>query len=496
LSRGGLTGIQFAGKGVGFTSKGLLALLDQLPAALAVTRGPDHRFIYANQLYRSIHEPARGRLIGRPFATVFGTVLGESYLAKRDEVLRKGKVHITRDVLVAYDGRKTYWDITLVPILNRRKKPDGIMSIAVEVTERVLAREFATQFTRELQKQTREIWQERERLTIAVEATGIGIWEWEVESNQIFWSPRVKEIYGLPQEKEPDLELWQSSLHPDEREAVLRQVQSLLDPKSGGRLEISHRIVLADNTVKWVEASGRMLYAETEKGKKPTRLLGTVLDVTERQQGQEQLREALAIKDLLLRETHHRVKNSLQIVSAMLSLQERMARLPEVKAGLTDAAMRIRTVASLHEQLHRAQSTTAVELSAYLESLCKDLESTVGGPELMVEFSGERLWIANERAISIALIVNELATNALKYAYPMGSGVVGVRFSRVEGELLQLVVEDKGVGIGEDFEKKQNESLGLMMAQTMARQLGGEIVNEPVERGTYLRFVVPVREGS
>jgi PAS domain S-box-containing protein len=494
LSRGGLTGIQFADKGVGFTSKGLLALLDQLPAALAVTRGSDHRFVYANQLYRSIHEPAHGKLIGRPFAAVFGTSLGESYLAKRDEVLRKGKAHISRDVLVAYGGRKTYWDITLVPILNKRKKPDAVMSIAVEVTERVLAREFAAQFTRELQQQTKEIWQERERLRIAVEATGIGIWEWEVESNQILWSPRVKTIFGLPQEKEPTYELWQSSLHPDEREAVLRHVQSLLDPQSGGRLKLSHRIVLADDKVKWIEASGRMLYAETEKGKKPTRLLGTILDVTERQEAQEQLREALALKDLLLRETHHRVKNSLQIVSAMLSLQERVASLPGVKEGLTDAAMRIRTVAALHEQLHRAQSTTAVELSSYLESLCKDLESTVGGPELVVEFSGERLWIANERAISIALIVNELATNALKYAYPEGAGVVRVRFSRVEGDLLQLVVEDEGVGIGEDFEKKQNESLGLMMAQTMARQLGGEIVNVPAGRGTFLKLIVAVRE--
>jgi PAS domain S-box-containing protein len=494
VTRGGLTGIEFAGKGVGFTPKGLLALLDQLPVALAVTRGPEHIYVYANALYKSIHEPALGKLTGRSFASVFGGVLSKEYLRLRDEVAAGKLAHTSRDVRIVHGKRDTYWDITLVPILNSRKKAEAIMSIAVEVTERVHAREVAAKFTRKLQNRTREIAKERERLTVAVEATGIGIWEWEVETNRLFWSPRLKEIFGLTAEEETTYEHWQSSLHPEDKDGVLAKVEALREPSSKGELQLHHRIVLPDGTVRWIESSARMLYSKTRKGKKPVRLLGTVLDVTHRQQAAEQLHEAIAMKDLLLRETHHRVKNSLQIISAMLSLQERVATSPELKGALTDAAMRIRTVAALHEQLHRAQSTTAVELSAYLAGLCKDLESTVGGPDLVVEFSGEKLWIANERAISIALIVNELATNALKYAYPEGSGVVRVRITRIRGNRLELVVEDDGVGLGQDFEIKQHESLGLMMAQTMARQLGGEILSVKAERGARFELLADIGE--
>jgi PAS domain S-box-containing protein len=495
LTRGGLTGVEFAGKGVGFTQRGLIALLDQLPVALAVTRGPEHTYVYANALYKSIHEPVLGKLVGRPFRSVFGDLLGEDYLKLRDRVLSRNKAHSISDVHIVYGKRDTYWDITLVPISNKGKKPHGVMSIAVEVTERVRARETAARITRHLQKRTEEISQERERLTVAVEATGIGIWEWEVERNRVFWSPRQKEIFGLPADAEVTYDVWFAALHPEDRDAVLAQVTSLLEPGSSGELWLRHRIVLPDGTQKWIEASARMLYGKTKKGRRAERLLGTVLDLTERRRAEEQLHEAVAMKDMLLRETHHRVKNSLQIVSAMLSLQERVASSAELKAGLTDAAMRIRTVASLHEQLHRAQSTTAVELSTYLQSLCKDLETTIGGAELVVEFSGETLWIANERAISIALIVNELATNALKHAYPGGSGVVRVSFSRIEGERLQIVVEDEGVGLKSDFETKRRDSLGLIMAQSMARQLGGEIVNCGAERGTRFEITANIAEG-
>jgi PAS domain S-box-containing protein len=494
VTRGGLTGIEFAGKGVGFTPKGLLALLDQLPVALAVTRGPEHVYVYANALYKSIHEPTLGKLIGRTFASVFRGRLSDEYLALRDEILAKRQIHTSQDVRIVHGTRDTYWDITLVPILNRKKRAEAVMSIAVEVTERVHAAEIAATSRRKLQTRAEEIANERERLTVAVEATGIGIWEWDVATNKVYWSPRMKEIFGLAPKEDITYERWKSSLHPEDKDAVLAKVTALSEPASKGELHLHHRIIMPDGSVKWIEASGRMLYAKIGKGKKPVRLLGTVLDVTRRQQAAGQLHEAIAMKDMLLRETHHRVKNSLQIVSAMLSLQERVATSPELKSALTDAAMRIRTVAALHEQLHKAQSTTAVELSAYLAGICKDLESTAGGPDLIIEFSGEKLWIANERAISIALIVNELATNSLKYAYPEGAGIVRVKVARVGENRLELVVEDEGVGLGENFASRQNESLGLMMAQTMARQLGGEIANTKVERGVRFELVADIGE--
>ena len=96
--------------------------------------------------------------------------------------------------------------------------------------------------------------------------------------------------------------------------------------------------------------------------------------------------------------------------------------------------------------------------------------------------------------ISIALIVNELTTNALKYAYPEGKGVVQVSCSMQGGDRLKLVVEDRGVGLPDNFDARQSESLGMLMAQTMARQLGGDIVHVTVKRGAHFELVVNIRD--
>jgi hypothetical protein len=161
LARGGLKGIEFAGRGVGFTRAGLTALLDQLPVALAVTRGPKHVYIYANTLYRSIHEPTLGKLAGRAFASVFGNRLGSDYLRRRDRVLKENLVLTEHDVHIHYANSDTYWDITLVPVLSKKKKAEGVMSIAVEVTDRAHARIAAEEFTRELQRRTAQLEKER-----------------------------------------------------------------------------------------------------------------------------------------------------------------------------------------------------------------------------------------------------------------------------------------------------------------------------------------------
>jgi PAS domain S-box-containing protein len=494
LARGGLKGIEFAGTGLGFTRAGLTALLDQLPVALAVTRGPKHIYIYANTLYRSIHEPTLGKLAGRAFSAVFGTRLGADYIRHRDRVLTENIVITERDVHIPYASRDSYWDITLVPVLSKKKKPEGVLSIAVEVTDRMHARIAAEEFTRELQRRANQLEKERKRMRVAVDATGIGIWEWHIENNRVYWSPRQKQIFGLPPDRTPTYAVWQTAVHPEDRGHVFETVHALLDPSSGGELRLKHRIILPDGSIRWIESRGRMLYFNTPAGGgRPTRLLGTTLDITERQEAEQQIHDAMAMKDMLLRETHHRVKNSLQIVSAMLSLQERVAATSEIKASLNDAASRIRTVAALHEQLHRAQSTTAVEISTYLSSLCKDLAATVTGSEIAVEYTGDTMWVANERAISIALIVNELTTNALKYAYPEGKGVVQVSCSMQGGDRLKLVVQDRGVGLPENFDARQSESLGMLMAQTMARQLGGDILHVPVKRGAHFELVVNIR---
>jgi PAS domain S-box-containing protein len=335
---------------------------------------------------------------------------------------------------------------------------------------------------------------DRARLALAVEATQLGIWEWNVESGETIWSDRQKAIWGLDPRQPATYEYWRASIHPDDRDAVLGRLQHTLDPSSGGDQSIEHRIVRPDGVVRWISSHGRMIY--DEKTNKPLRLIGTVLDITERKNAEADLREALEAKEILLREVNHRVRNSLQLVSSMLSLQSSRLDDPQTRAAILEAQLRVRAVAAVHERLYRSQDFQSVDLDIFLEALCRDLQTSVAnddGDAISVEVSAEPVTVANDRAVPVALILNELLTNAVKYAYPDRRGTVRVSLRKAEGEgAISLTVADDGVGLPKGFAERRHTSLGFRIIEGLVRQIDGELEIADRKPGTAITVTFEV----
>jgi two-component sensor histidine kinase len=226
-----------------------------------------------------------------------------------------------------------------------------------------------------------------------------------------------------------------------------------------------------------------MLFTASDE-RRPVRLIGTVRDVTDEREADRRVAEALAAKEVLLKEVNHRVKNSLQLVSGILALQSR--GLPELsRKEFEEARLRIQAVALVHERLHKAADVRRVDLRAFLDALCRDLkQATVGDRAVDIALDVPPVMVPNEQAVPLALIVNELVTNALKYAYPDGTGAIRVAVARGADDLLCLTVGDDGVGLPESFEEKAKTSLGMRLVRALAHQIGGSVAHERREPGT------------
>ena len=193
---------------------------------------------------------------------------------------------------------------------------------------------------------------------------------------------------------------------------------------------------------------------------------------------EQKLRGSLAEKEVLLTEIHHRVKNNLQIVSSLLYLQSRKTSDDQVLSVLRESQTRVRSMALIHEKLYQCEDLANINLGDYIRSLTSYLLNSYGVASHMVKLkiNVESAPLGLDRAIPCGLIINELVSNALKYAFPQGRrGEIFVNLLRDGDGKLVLMVKDDGVGLPEDLDIADTPSLGLQLVNTLVKQLDGTI---------------------
>jgi two-component sensor histidine kinase len=194
---------------------------------------------------------------------------------------------------------------------------------------------------------------------------------------------------------------------------------------------------------------------------------------------------------VLLREVNHRVKNSLQLCVSMLQLQTREERQPLVTLHLQQASTRLSAIGRVHEQLYKGDSAEKVELDKYLAQLCADIRKTLTGASVArIDVNCDSISLSFEKVLPLALIVNELVTNALKYAHPDGAdGTIRVSCVRGSDGYLVLSVEDDGVGLANDI-SDTGGGFGMKMIESLAAQIGARFEHTRANPGR--RFVARV----
>lgn len=208
----------------------------------------------------------------------------------------------------------------------------------------------------------------------------------------------------------------------------------------------------------------------------------------ERERHARNLEAALARHQMLLKEMGHRVKNSLMIVTSMLRLQARDSEDPALELHLEEAARRVSAVARAHDQLFQGADIERMDLGKYIEGICKDLDASVAHCIIHTETQSD-IEISADRAISAALIVNELIANAAKHAYRgKQGGKIRVSIADVGEEKVSISVRDEGAGLPQNFDLAKPKRLGMRIVTSFVEQLDGTIEIRHHNPGT--EFVV------
>jgi PAS domain S-box-containing protein len=289
---------------------------------------------------------------------------------------------------------------------------------------------------------------------------------------------------------------WETVVHPDDFEMVAdtwtRAVQSGEPYKVEARLKRA-----SDGMYRWF--SGRALPYRNSSGE-IVKWFGTLTDIHDQKTENERLEAVVAVrteqltrllteKETLLKEVHHRVKNNLQIISSLLRMQADRVRDPAAAAALADSRRRVISMALIHEQLYGNQHMNAIDFGEYALQLVNELISSCSweGRNISSRVEAASVLLRIDQAIPLGLILNELVTNALKYAYPIGTGGEVRIELKARGADVCLSVSDQGVGLPAGWELKSKGSLGLPIVDMLAKQLGGKL---SIDSGKGARFTV------
>lgn len=236
-----------------------------------------------------------------------------------------------------------------------------------------------------------------------------------------------------------------------------------------------NRIKDRDGNTRWVADTAIQLF---DKNGVPVGSVGILQDITDSKRWEEQILASLHEKEVLLKEIHHRVKNNLQVVSSLLNLQATHLKDEHVKSIFKESQNRIRSMALVHEYLYRSTDLSRIKFSAYvsrfLSEIVRSYSATLGRVQLRTDVGDVMLDIGE--AIPCGLIINELVSNSLKYAFPdRRKGEIVVRMRDAGEGDWELVVGDDGVGLPEGFKLGETQTLGMQLVDSFVRQLRGTV---------------------
>ncbi len=342
----------------------------------------------------------------------------------------------------------------------------------------------------------------------AEEGTNDGLWEWNIVTGEDYFSPRWLAMLGYnPNELPYHVDTFIDLIHPDDLPAVKTAMENHL--QNDEYYDIEMRMRHKNNDYIWVNSRGQ---AERNTQGDPIVMSGFITNITERKQNEvelqkyrhqleglvqdrtAELQQSLMEKEVLLKEVHHRVKNNMAMVSAFIQLQMNGADDVYSLGALGACENRIQAMSMVHKRLYQSSDFTNIEMKILFDEISSALFKESDFDNIELDIQANEIYLEMDEAIPCAMIVNELLSNSLKYAFKDGqSGEINIHMGLVESGLYCIRVSDSGVGFPEDMNIENAETLGLQLVNVFVGQLNGGI---KVSRGHGVTFEIIFQAGK
>ncbi len=444
----------------------LTNLFMQAPAFMAVLRGPQHIFEMANPAYYQL--VGHRDILGKTVREALPEIEGQGFFELLDEVYQTGQPFEGKEMRaflqseVGASLQERYLDFVYLPLVEVDSSVVGILVHGVDLTERHRAE--------------RALQASKEALALAVDGAELGTFYCTMPLDKIVWNDRCKEHFFLPHDAEVDIALFYSLLHPEDREPTRQAIERCLNERV--QYNVEYRTVSPDGRVRWINAVGRAYYKDNGE---PYRFDGITIDITQRMEREAQIQTLNAKLRRAMTETHHRVKNNLQLISALIEMQKQSGQELVPMSELDRLGQNIQALGVIHDILTKEAKEDGeaefISIKGVLERLLPILRTTLGARRLLAMI--EEVSLLGKQTTSLALIVNELISNAVKH----GKGDVEI-ILRAEGNSVTLEVCDDGPGFPHSFDPETAANTGLELIETIARyDLQGETRYQNREQG-------------
>jgi len=430
-------------------------------------------------------------LFGQVMVTRMPVIANTPYTDPRRGGLPKGHPPLNAFLGVPIKMGNTM--IGMVGVANRPGGYDEAMVSEIEPLMTTYANMIQARRNRIMREHTEEKLRENEsRLQRVLDASGLGYWDADLVTNETNISGRWAEMLGYETGELVTRQIdWEKMIHPDDRERVMKTYGDHLDGKTPV-YACEYRLKTKTGGWKWVSSEGRVT-SRLPDGK-PERVAGIHKDIDDQKKIEEQAKQIQQNK-VLMQEVHHRVKNNLQIVSSLLSFQQRQAEDPKVAQSFEVSRNRVAAIALLHELLYRSPTIDRVSVRKMVSDLVNQIQKAqaVNPGRIKIIVDAEDFMINYDQAGPLALVVNEMVTNALKHAFSDGRhGEIRVHIERNEAEKrIHLQVSDNGVGMKKDHDHETTDSLGLKLVYRLSDQLQGVVNRLPRESGVCWQLTFP-----
>lgn len=287
-------------------------------------------------------------------------------------------------------------------------------------------------------------------------------------------SATLDEIFGIDESFPKETQGWIKIIHPNHRDEMTNYLLNDVI-KEHQNFDREYKIIrINDRKERWMHGLGRL---EFDANGETLRMIGTIQDITERKQAEIQVQKDLHEKNLLLKEIHHRVKNNLQIICSLLTLQAAKLESEEAKIASQISKNRIYSMALVHEQLYRSNDFSSIRIKNFVANLIQELGNVFQiYPRIKITTKVSDITLGIDYAIPCGLILNELITNSIKHAFPNDrEGLISIQFTKQKNKSYLLKISDNGIGLPNNFNMEEADSLGMRMVNLLVEQLEGTI---------------------